>query len=386
MEIFGGYAGTTATVSADGFKCAFALDCLYGAYGQSWNLVEESCRARFRWLVCDVLRPRATHTALPCGVWGALSALFSKHPQAKDWHLANLTMDLLEHQQSSNCLATFEGPLVHALLRTPEWRSRFGSPEEPVIPWRYTKLDGCQAHTVWPDPETPAEPTKKPYQLMSNFSLAAMAVRCRAGAVPAGLPSLAVTCGANACCAAAEGCVESDLDEVDDAIADALPTQSISHHETLEFKGPWTPMPFGPTAAIYSTTPFNPEDFNAMPSHTPDSVFTDTLRLTPAQRKDAESRIGKEQVEAEVYWDKCIAACEWDCVEAPLNIFRFGPPLTTNPRRTPEYTKLVEEALKIDEPDALKHLSAVDAAALRDQIHRKASAFYQTNANRGFDA
>ena len=87
----------------------------------------------------------------------------------------------LEHQAQVGALASFEGPLIHALLREPAWQRRFGSPSAPCPPWRYAELDGCMFHVVSPIAEDGGQPMKKGYRVMANFDISLMAMRCREG-------------------------------------------------------------------------------------------------------------------------------------------------------------------------------------------------------------
>ena len=95
--------------------------------------------------------------------------------------MAEFVMKGLEHQSAVGALSSFEGPLIHALLKQPAWQERFGTPEAPRGPWRYAELDGCMFHVVSPIPEDGGRPMKKGYRVMANFDISLLAVRCRDG-------------------------------------------------------------------------------------------------------------------------------------------------------------------------------------------------------------
>lgn len=109
-----------------------------------------------------VLRPLAAHWALPCAKWYAIGP--HADPDEWSWALAKPTVDGLKHQEANGRLGSFEGPLIHGLIRAEIWRAAFGAVDEPLAPWRYHVIDGCLLRATWQDPGAPAYATKKGYR------------------------------------------------------------------------------------------------------------------------------------------------------------------------------------------------------------------------------
>jgi hypothetical protein len=78
---------------------ADSIDRLRITYGQHWHLDREEDRARFVWLLTEVLEPLGVHWALPCDPWCALG---SGDPDAAAWGLAGLVIDGLLHQEPTS--------------------------------------------------------------------------------------------------------------------------------------------------------------------------------------------------------------------------------------------------------------------------------------------
>ena len=155
LEVFQGQGFLSAAVSAEGVPVAPGIDAKRPTYGQHWDLTDASARARFCWLICEVLMPLGVHFALPCDPWCALG----KHaPDEKAWELAKLSIDALKHQEQRGLLGSFEGPLVHALLKTDMWTRAFGSIEAPCEPWQYATSMGACSTSFRRTPRTTACP------------------------------------------------------------------------------------------------------------------------------------------------------------------------------------------------------------------------------------
>ena len=67
---------------------------------------------------------------------------------------------------------------------------------------------------------------------------------------------------------------------------------------------------------------------------------------------------------------------EWESVKSDLDVFRHsGEKVTEDPRRTPEYQKLVVDGLGLTK-ESKPHLSQPDLDAIKEMIERKAAAFW----------
>ena len=106
-------------------------------------------RARLRWLICEVLRPRALHIAAPCTDWCVIGR---RSPGAGAKALLRLKADCLLHQERNGLLANQEGPAGNLLPLQPLWKERFGPPEQPRQGWGRTGSDACMYGLLQPWP------------------------------------------------------------------------------------------------------------------------------------------------------------------------------------------------------------------------------------------
>ncbi|MAB81808.1 MAG: hypothetical protein CMJ24_00005, partial [Phycisphaerae bacterium] len=357
LEIFGGSAGLTLAMKNEGCSAGQPIDKEYRAYGLHWDLTDGDSVARFCFLFCEVLRPLASHWALPCAKWCAIGPHAA--PDEKSWALAKLTVDGLKHQEANGRLASFEGPLIHGLLRTELWRAAFGAVDDPLAPWRYQVIDGCLLHATWQDPGAPAHATKKSCRVMGNFDLTALDMRCCWGAKPAGRPCVVEAVGSGV--APSCGTMRADGVDEDDV---------------------------GDLAGEVELAQLDPSSLASDPPksvHAPVGVQTDAWKLSPEDKKKASQRVDQEAEVAAKRWKAAADAGDWTQPATPLSCYRFGAEVTEDPRRTPDYVEGVLEDLGVvGRPDGevLPHLSAVDKKAVIDQLRRKAAAFWRTGTPR----
>ena len=78
-------------------------------------------------------------------------------------------------------------PQGSRLLNEPRWIAAFGTEAEPKHPWQHTRGDTCMLGLASPALTDDGLPMKKGLTVISNFSVAPLAFRCRLcsrGAVP----------------------------------------------------------------------------------------------------------------------------------------------------------------------------------------------------------
>ena len=109
-----------------------------------------------------------------------------------------------------------------------------------------------------------------------------------------------------------------------------------------------------------------------------EGVTTGGLRRSADDTAAARAAISAEGVSAEERWGKHAACGEWDRVLMPLACYRFGAPVTEDPRAGPAHKDAVLKELGLADPGSsdFQHLSSADFAVLVEVLRRKAAAFW----------
>ena len=92
-----------------------------------------------------------------------------------------------------------------------------------------------------------------------------------------------------------------------------------------------------------------------MSAHAAEGVRTDTWRLSPAEKAEAQSRVDAEAAEAAKKWAAAAEARDWTQPCTPLECYRFSPDLEANPRLKPDYVQGVLEDLGLAGDNVLPH-------------------------------
>ena len=91
-------------------------------------------------------------------------------------------------------------------------------------------------------------------------------------------------------------------------------------------------------------------------------LVTTSESLADIQEREKELQAASEK--ARVEWQKKAARKEWESVKSDLDVFRHsGEKVTEDPRRTPEYRKMVVDGLGLTK-EQKPHLSQQDLDAI----------------------
>ena len=131
LEFFDGTRALTLAVRAEGETAGEGIDRVRPSYGHDWDLTEKAVRARARWLICELLRPRSLHIASPCTRWCVLGV---NQPGELEYQLRDLAVECLLHQESVGALGSHETPRAAGCSR-----SGGGSPRSARRPSRSTR-------------------------------------------------------------------------------------------------------------------------------------------------------------------------------------------------------------------------------------------------------
>ena len=91
-----------------GLRAGEGVDSRLIAYGQKWPLEEKDVQRKLAWLVCEGLRPLATHSGTPCT---HMCLLGNKRDAEETPELFRISRQILEHQRAHGLLASNEQPL-----------------------------------------------------------------------------------------------------------------------------------------------------------------------------------------------------------------------------------------------------------------------------------
>ena len=125
-----------------------------------------------------MFNPWVIQQGLPCTY---VSILGKQDIEERKWErkLVKFGFQVLKHQDACNLLGCVENPASSGLYHLPEWSKEFGEPAFPAAGWQYVRLDGCQAHVVWPGIDKLNAPMQKGQYWIGNFDLSLMGQVCR---------------------------------------------------------------------------------------------------------------------------------------------------------------------------------------------------------------
>ena len=112
LEVFCGCHEFTLRIRECGLTAGEGLDSQMISYGQVWPLHVESVRRQAAWVIAEGLRPKAVHCATPCNKESCLrhGLELTTEEREENRRLKEITIDILEHQESNGLLGSHENP------------------------------------------------------------------------------------------------------------------------------------------------------------------------------------------------------------------------------------------------------------------------------------
>ena len=416
LEIYCGFAELTTQVRRAGWTAGEGIDNTVVSYGRVWPLEDEDTQRQLAWLVCEGLKPRATHTGTPC----TKMCMVGGRTDGTDTALLNqMSWEIAMHQEACGLLASNEQPVGSNLYARKEWARSFGTYEQPKVPWRHVRGAGCQMGLVCPGDRTSGSlpeddkkyppmgrPMQKEQEWMANFDIGAMNLKCRNPKCLVGsshvhqharggvkLPegrwlSLARYSGrytAELSTLYAE-CLSQALRKLDKSRTG--PSKPTALQQRAGGGGSSTRP--GSRAAVSAAGTGRGDARTAMyvlKAGQPESVGEQAGNLEAefrqeepeAVRKERQEKLDQDAKEAESVWKVRADKKEWDHVRVDLSVYdHSGVQVKEDPRLTPEYKAKVVEGLGFASEWAVRHpeLTEADVQATRETLARKAGAFW----------
>ena len=377
-----------------------ALDGLTGgaiSYGQVWPLESEEVQHQLEWLFETRLVPRAVHVSVPGARRGlhSLSTKKQKSGRSVEAFVAVLSRKLVD----KGCCVSLQAPEGAPELEDGALSELVGKVDQLVAPWRHVFNTGCSfGQVLGPSPQDPLSggPVKKGRHWVGNFVLAPIEVNC--GRPRAILGSTHVHVPAFGKVMTAEGRMDATKQAaaLPSALADVYARCLAKGLEHVEPKRPLvgsarprgavigvlgdpTPAKNGSAAAgcmkhyvlvAGKARALDEEDYGEV---------LEGGSETPEVRQAREETLVKEAAVADVKWRKLASEKDWTRVVANLEVYAYsGEKVTVDPRLADEYRDKVVAELGFgpDWRSKRTDLTDEDVVAIREVLHRKASAFW----------
>ena len=406
LEVFSGQGAFLAASRALGMTTAGGIDRDYPAYGRSWDLTLDQDQDLLALLVIK-LSPKAIHVGIPCTKLCAAGRNSNDvwHPDEATMKLISFSLELMDHQNQLGRLASRENPVGSSLHKLDSVVALQGTIDEPKLPWRHVRSDGCQLNLAYEGLEHGGKeygmPMEKGQIWTSNFCLSRLGLRCRN-------PDALL------------GCTHQHRQvKGSHKVEDETTTRGTRWESVAKRSGRYTPEAAAAYAlsvrAASQAVPAVPKkgsglqtaiharsarasqldrsvwrsgsavDFigsaSAGPTELPVvdpqlSPQSDQPELTELQRQQLEEDIAKLHKEQVALWNKRADTEQWDEVRADMDVYRLcGESLKTDPRRTQEYQKQVLDGLGFGDnwKEKRASMTEADVAACREVLTRKAA-------------
>ena len=341
--------------------------------------------------------------------------------------LKEITVDILEYQQSNGLLGSHENPTSGGNHHDPVWVRSFGTADATRWPWRYSRSDGCQYNALCADFRgngyTPMEPMLKGQLWLSNYALE-LDLRCRAPVALCGCShshrrvrgSMKHSDGHWSSVAEESGkywpelgamyarrtaqelsyisrparrtetrlsrlagrrSVKTDVQAAlpcgNVGVAEALP---VAEPEKLDWQGNESSVFHISGSEVYGVSSGGiPVSLSPVAQPTQGGEPDETEK----DRQRREETLLKGQKAAGAWWGSLAKRRDWDQVAADLGVYQHsGFEVKSDPRRTKEYRDKVLEGLGFGQDCKERHpeLSEADIAAAREVYGRKAAAMW----------
>ena len=103
LEIYCGFAELTVRVREASWTAGEGIDNQVVSYGRVWPLEDPGVQRLLAWLVCEGLRPRATHTGTPCT---KMCMVGPRQDAAETAVLNQVSWEIAMHQEAHGLLAS----------------------------------------------------------------------------------------------------------------------------------------------------------------------------------------------------------------------------------------------------------------------------------------